>query len=231
MNSVTRFSPSKPQLVAYAVAALAITLVTGLVYGRWTQRWGPTPSLEAAAKRVTALPLEVGAWRMLEERAMPQLVLDTLQCAGHTHRTYVNRDTGETVRIAMIVGPSGPTSVHIPEICYSSRAYEITEPREERFFGPGPGGGGSHSLWSLRFKSQNAGVGQLQVYYGWSTGDLWVASQSPRFEFGGSPLLYKIEVSAEMGPAEDGSGNDPCKSFINALLQTYWQSRTGRSSA
>jgi hypothetical protein len=224
-------SLSPVRLASYAIAALALTLITGLVYGRWTQRWGAAPSLKAAAARVNDLPRELGDWQMSEERDVAPLILETLRCEAHAHRVYVNSKTGEVVNVALIVGPSGPTSVHTPEICFSSRAYEIAEPREKKFFGASGDEGGS-SLWTTRFKSQNAGAGELQVYYGWSTGGAWTASQSPRFEFGGSPLLYKIQVSAQMGPAkESGSGSDPGQSFIDALLKTYWQQRSGRSGA
>jgi hypothetical protein len=168
---------------------------------------------------------------MTEDRDVPVLILETLQCEAHINRVYVHRQTGEVVNVAMIVGPSGPTAVHTPEICFSSRAYQIAEPREKKFFG-GAGDEGGSSLWTTRFKSQDAGAGELQVYYGWSTGGPWTASQSPRFEFGGSPLLYKLQVSAQMGPPkEDGSRSDPGQSFIDALLKTYWQQRSGRSGA
>jgi hypothetical protein len=228
-NSKTILSPAR--LASYAVAALALTLVTGLVYGRWTQRWDAPPSLQAAASRVNDLPRELGVWHMTEERKVPPLVLETLRCEAHSHREYVNRETGEIVQVALIVGPSGPTAVHNPEICFSSQAYEIATPRETRFFGDA-GNGDSSSLWEVRFKPKNVGTGLLQVYYGWSTGGAWKASSSPRFEFGGSPLLYKIQVSAQMGPTQEGSRpSEPCKKFIDALLETYWQQRSGRSGA
>jgi hypothetical protein len=231
MATKNETSPSPIRLASYALAALALTLVTGLVYGRWTQRWEAPPSLKAAAARVEELPRELGPWQMKEEREMAPLVLETLRCEAHAHREYVNRDTGEVVHVALIVGPSGPTAVHTPEICFSSRYFEIADPREKTFFGAN-GDADSSSLWMTRFRSQNAGAGELQVYYGWSTGGAWTASQSPRFEFGGSPLLYKIQVSAQMGPTVEGAPrNDPGKKFIDALLETYWQPRSGRSGA
>jgi hypothetical protein len=231
MSTNNESSLSPVRLASYAIAALALTLVTGLVYGRWTQRWEPPQSLKAAAARVLELPRELGAWQMTEERKVPALVLETLRCEAHSHREYVNRETGETVQVALIVGPSGPTAVHEPEICFSSQAYEIARPRETRFFGDA-GNGDSSSLWEVRFQPKNVGTGELQVYYGWSTGGAWKASTAPRFEFGGSPLLYKIQVSAQMGPKqEDGQPSDPCKKFIDALLETYWQQRSGRSGA
>jgi hypothetical protein len=67
----------------------------------------------------------------------------------------------------------------------------------------------------------------LRVTYGWITGAEWMASQSPRFEFGGQPLLYKIQMAADVAPTEDGALADPCKSFFEALLDTYWQPPQG----
>jgi hypothetical protein len=217
------------RFAAYAGAALAITVATGLVYGKWTQRWGPTPSLTKAAERVDQLPKQLGPWGMTAEYAVPDLVIETLQSAAHVHRTYANSETGEIVHVALIVGPSGPTSVHTPEICFSSKAYSIQEPREERLFDPAPEGG-VNSLWSLLFRSPQVGAGVLLVYYGWSTGGAWTASNSPRFEFGGRPLLYKIQISAELGPVEVSKKSDSCQRFFESLLQTYWQ-RSDRSAA
>jgi hypothetical protein len=60
-NNESNMSPVR--LASYAIAALALTLVTGLVYGRWTQRWDAPPSLKAAAARVNELPRELGEWK------------------------------------------------------------------------------------------------------------------------------------------------------------------------
>ena len=194
----------------------------GRRYGYWTQRWGPSVDLQAAGDWVAAMPREVGEWRLVADRPMPEEILKTLECAGHVHRTYVHQGTGVEVNVALIVGPPGPTSVHTPEICYSSRAHEIAEPRKVWWFKPA--GGLAHSFWSLTFRSRNAGSEALRVYYAWSRGDEWVASASPRFEFGGAPQLYKIQVSTQFDPTGQDESSDPCRSFVDALLQTFWNS-------
>jgi hypothetical protein len=199
-----------------------LTAATGFVYGRWTQRWGPAPSLVAAAERVREMPTEFGDWKLLQDQSMSPGVIETLQCAGFAKRIYINRTTGDRVAVALIVGPSGPTSVHTPEICYSSRNHEIAEPRQQQLFHQS--GGAAHSLWSTVFRSRNADGTTLHVYYGWSTGGPWIASPSPRFQFGGHPLLYKIEFSTEVSPTEDG---DPCQGFFKDLLDAYWQPSPG----
>ena len=50
----------------------------------------------------------------------------------------------------MIAGPAGPISVHTPEICYSSRAYSIQEPRVQTAVSDK--NGRTHSFWSVSFR-------------------------------------------------------------------------------
>jgi hypothetical protein len=123
--------------------------------------------------------------------------------------------------MALIVGPPGPTAVHTPEICYSSRAFEIAEPRTKSSFKPTAES--SHSLWKSTFRSRNAGSGKLSVHYGWSLGDQWTASESPRFEFGGHSLLYKIQVAAQIDADVDDESIDPGQEFVNAFLRSFWK--------
>lgn len=213
-------NPSKSSLFLIAAIATLVTFASGLVYGSWTQRWGRAPSLDAAAKRVEELPSQLGPWHLQKELPMAKEVVEMLECAGYANRVYEHQGNGAIVNVALIVGPPGPTAVHTPEICYSSKAYEIAEPREKRFFKTSKGG--VHSLWSTTFKSPTVSADELRVYYGWSEGQQWTASQSPRFEFGGSPLLYKIQVASIAGSADGEKTSDSCQDFINSLLRTYW---------
>jgi hypothetical protein len=222
MNNPIKSMRDRTKLFALAGLAVLLTMASGAVYGRWTQRWGAPPDLKAAADRLTSIPREVGDWRMLEERPMADEVVETLQCAGYLNRVYVNEATGATVNVAMIVGPPGPTAVHTPEICYSSRAYEITGPRMKSLFKPT--NGLSHSLWTTTFHSRNPGSDGLRVYYGWSLGDQWIASESPRFEFGGNALLYKIQVAGLIGSDTDDEAHDSCRRFVDAFLEAIWKS-------
>ncbi len=222
MDASTNTDRNRGKLLALAAAAFGLTLASGAVYGRWTQRWGPPVDLQAAADQMATLPRQVGDWRMIEELPVLEAVVETLQCAGYVHRSYVHQGTGWQVNVALIVGPPGPTSVHTPEICFSSRNYDLQEPRKKWWFKPP--GGLSHSLWMSTFRSANAGSDALRVYYGWSRGEEWLASESPRYEFGGARLLYKIQASTSIDPAETGETRDPCQDFVESLLQTFWHS-------
>lgn len=209
------------RLSALAMVAIALTLLTGGVYGHWTQRWGPPPDLRTAADWLATLPHQIGDWRMLEELTLADEVTQTLECAGYVNRIYVHVNTGNQINIAIVVGPPGPTSVHTPEICYSSRAYEIVGTRERQQFHSS--GGPTHSLWSTFFKSRNAGSDTLEVYYGWSYGERWIASKSPRFEFGGRSVLYKIQLASLINSVGSDNLKNPCQNFIDSLLTSFWK--------
>jgi hypothetical protein len=151
---------------------------------------------------------------------MSDAVIEVLSCAGYVNRQYVNRRTGETIWIAITVGPPGPIAVHTPEICYSSRAYSIQDPRETAILSDS--NGDTHSFWRLSFRSNNTSADTLRVYYAWSAEGLWQASESPRFEFAGQPMLFKLQMSSLVAPEVTGASTDPCKNFLTDLLRLKW---------
>jgi EpsI family protein len=214
MSALARF-------IALAALGVGITLATGLVHGRLTQRWGPPPDLQAAARALAALPKEIGDWQLASEEPLAASVVETLSCAGYVNRRYVNRQSGQTVSIAIIVGPPGPTAVHTPEICYSSRAYSTEDPRKVVRLSDKDGK--SHSFWSLVFRSNNPSLDRLQVYYAWRGGGTWTAAKSPRFEFVGQRLLYKLQMAAVVPAHVPDETPDACQEFLTALLQSGWK--------
>jgi len=174
----------------------------------------------AAAKQLQEFPSRVGDWKLKDDVPMADVILRTLQCAGHVNRVYVHQGTGQEVHVAVIVGPPGPTAVHTPEICYSSKAFEITDERERAVIGGA--GAQANTLWKAMFKSRNIGAEPMCVYYAWSLGDKWVASRSPRYEFGGSRLLYKIQLAGSAGAPGGSQLEDPCRDFLESLLRANW---------
>lgn len=189
---------------------------TGAIYGYYSQRWGAPPDLQAAAKRVRELPAAIGPWQLQSEEKMADFAVQMLDCAGYVNRKYFNADTGESVHVAITVGPPGPIAVHTPEICYSARAYtfegqrkaiEIDDPSSER-----------NTFWNLHLRSNQPLSDGLSVYYAWNDGAGWVASESPRFEFAGSPLLYKIQLATNITSDRDSSSTDAGHRFLQALV-------------
>jgi hypothetical protein len=220
MTEANPVATPRRRCVGLIVLALSITLITGAVHGHLSQRWGPAPDLVAAAQQLTEFPQQVGDWQILTEEPMEKPIIKMLSCAGYVNRKYVNSKTGETVWLAIMLGPAGPIAVHTPEVCFSSRAYSIQAPREEIRFSDKDGK--VHTFWSLNFRSNNASIDQLQVCYAWRGDKTWTASKSPRFEFGGRPLLYKLQLSALAPPQGAEKATDLCKDFLSDLLRSGW---------
>lgn len=222
MSEPVQSSTNLPiKFLAVIAAGLAITIATGAVCGHVSQRWGAQPDLVAAGQHLKSLPPKIGSWQLVQEDEMSESEIQMLSCAGYVNRTYIDQASGNTVTLAIYVGPSGPISVHTPEVCYSSRDYTLESERKRVDFKDS--NNLEHALWSTTFRSNNAVGERLRVYYGWLADDVWTAADSPRFSFAGSPMLFKLQIAAPVPPGKSGEGDDPCQAFLQELLQSGWK--------
>ncbi|TWT33788.1 hypothetical protein KOR34_36220 [Posidoniimonas corsicana] len=205
--------------VAATVSGLIAIVLGGVVHGQFTHRWGGGADVAAAAAVLDRFPEAFGVWRRESDDPMDGDVLDTLQCSNYVRRTYLNSETSEKVRVAVIVGPAGPTAVHTPEICYSSRAFAIDQSRTKQSI---KSDAALHMFWKTVFKSRQPGGPRLIAYYGWSDGSAWEASEMPRYQFGGSPFLYKIQLAGEPLMDLNGEQRDLCYRFLEDLIDSGW---------
>jgi hypothetical protein len=199
-----------------AVCALLIgTLWGGIQSGHTANRWGDNEGLLRAAEQLRKPPAgRLGNWRLQREEPFSEDVVQMLQCPAHFCRTYLNDQTGETINVAVVVGPPGPISVHSPEVCYSSQDFKVTGgrtgtkilDRNEK----------EHSLWELKLQSSGANPMPLRVVFGWGTGGAWAASQNPRFDYAGLPYLYKIQLATAATDSSDE--NNTYQDFLKAFL-------------
>lgn len=203
-----------------------LTVSAGYVYGRYSLRWGPSVDLVGAGEYLQTMPRQIDAWQMVDELSMKESAVDMLQCAGYIYRRYINQKTGDTINIALIVGPPGPIAVHTPEVCYSSRAYTLLDSNSTMTLDGSPGD--SHSFWKTTFRPNQIVADQLRVYYAWATrptdadSATWKAMTRGRYRYGAEPLLYKLQIAGPL--VRDGSveGHDACKLFLEALCQSEW---------
>lgn len=163
----------------------------------------------AGSARVTGIPVEFGDWKMVREIEPKERVLEILQCSAYLQRDYENTVTGNQVSAVWVAGPSGPTSVHIPEICYSSQNHVLKSRVTKSLEDDG-------NIWGTTFQSNTVDALSFSVFYGWSRGQQWIASDNPRFDFGGVAMLYKMQVSA--ATTDDAVG----LSFVNDFVSQYW---------
>ena len=197
--------------------ALAITLLAGALQGNLSNRWGAPPDMQVAAARLSNLPDHFGDWQLQSVEPFDPDVEEILQCAGHIHCKYVNtKNPLETVSLAIILGPSGPTAVHTPEICYSSQAYKtLVAPQHVTIAGSD---GQEHEFWAITFQRNDLAGATLRTYYAWTTGDIWSAPNSARFAFAGQPMLYKIQLASHIPATSSSKATDPCRRFLKEFL-------------
>ncbi|HXT60353.1 MAG TPA: exosortase-associated EpsI family protein [Pirellulales bacterium] len=221
------FRPYIPWLIVFA-----LTAVSGAAAGVLGNRWGTPPDLRAAAVRLDRLPADLGEWRLIDESPLDESLVEMLQCIGSTNRTYHNRRSGETVHMSLIVGPPGPTSVHTPEICFSSQGYHVVAAAERRAYAGASSEpsaqtespAATNEFRKTAFAPDQGPPALLIAYYGWCDGRAWLAPERPRFAFGGLPYLYKMQLAAKIVRRTDEDG-DPCDAFLRELLPEL--ARTG----
>jgi hypothetical protein len=219
-NSKNTLSPIA-RFAIVLTAGVGITIATGVVCGRASQRWGAVPDLVAAGDHLKTLPKQIGSWQLVEEEEMGSAEIQMLSCAGYVNRKYADQQTGDVVSLAIYVGPPGPIAVHTPEVCYSSRDFTAEGARKRvEFAGANDL---THALWNTRFRSNNAIGERLTVYYGWLADNEWNATESPRFAFAGSPMLFKLQIAANMPASDEAGQQDPCRNFLQALMQSGWK--------
>jgi hypothetical protein len=192
--------------------AIVLTASSGMIdYA--LQRRGEADELLQAGDRLEQLPANFGNWRMTHEEPLHGSTARELQCPGYVNRSYVHLASGEKVNVAVLVGPAGAVSVHTPEICYSSREYELAEQSKERTIRrPGRE---DHEFRRVGFRSRRLPSSILSVYYAWSSGDRWRAPDAPRLTLAHYPKLYKIQVAAYLN---HGANSNACESFLEDFL-------------
>ena len=196
--------------------AVAITVLSGAMAGTLSNRWGVPPGLQAAGESLTRVDDTFGDWEMVSSSRAEAEVERMLQCAGSSVRVYANRRTGQTVSVALLVGPPGPISVHTPEICFTSRDFSQLAPRQAEKIKRR--NSEDSAFWEVVFRKNDLRADQMHVAYGWNAGEGWQAPSEPRFTYGGRPLLYKIQVAATVAGDRTQETADPAIDFLREFL-------------
>ncbi len=201
---------SRTKFIAGLLVVVLITAISGLARNYLEAGWSNQEKVALYAENLRQLPEQIGDWVRSSDDDMPENAKRILKCHGFINRSYWNPQTGATVTVAILFGPRGPIAVHTPDICYSGigtrsnsdrRAVEIaSSDHSDRF-------------WTIQFLRGAETVPSLEVWYAWSDGGPWVASEQPRFWL--TDNLYKIQLAGN--PPKDNAESD-CKSFLRSLI-------------
>jgi len=193
---------------------MMVTTGGAVVHGRLSNRWGPQQHMTEAGTRLERIPSQIGTWQMVSSQHLDDSARAMLGCTGDIVRSYVNPTGKSEASLTLIVGPPGPIAVHSPEICFPSRNYRLLDERKRVEIRDSLGI--EHEFWMVVFQSQDLEARLLHVYYGWSTGGTWTAPDNPRFEFAGSPFLYKVQLVA-YDSSQRGAA-DPALALLREFL-------------
>ncbi len=194
--------------------AALLTLGSGILHGRMSRLWGIDEKMDQAAQRLQDLPDHFGPWRREGSYPLGDSALELLQCRGYLHHGYRNSETGQFVRVAVMVGPGSKISVHVPEICFESTNYTLIQQRQRLDVKHDEG---NDSFWTVTFQSNDVSERRLNVYYGWKAEDNWVAPDLPRWSVAGSPVLYKLQLTYEL-PAAGDESEASAEEFLRRFL-------------
>ena len=196
-------------------AVLLLTAASGLIHGRLTDRWGVSADVVAAAEKLLRLPDRLGDWELKHSEELGEGVAKQLQASGAVVRTYQNLRTGETVNVVIILGASGPLSVHPPEVCFAGAnfqqlsAAEVTDVKDSS--------GRAHRFRTVRFLTSGVEAVKVRVYYAWNTGSGWTVPDNPRLTLARYPYAYKLELMATVIETVEGS-TDAGTAFLEQCL-------------
>lgn len=204
-------------LPAFGVALVAgLTLASGIIHGRMSNRWGPSPDTLSAAKKLEEFPAQFGNWKLHSPEKMSDTAVSMLEPVGYISGRYVNQQTGEFVSMTVILGPGGLLGGHTPDGCMGFQGYTVLEgPNEVTIQDPD---GSDHKFWIATLQSSGPDPKKFRVYYAYSTGDRWSAPIAPRFTLAGYHYLYKLQLSSILPFGAESETDGSCGEFLQDFL-------------
>lgn len=173
------------------ILAFGLTLIPGYYHGQRNFRWGEDPQLVTWGERLADLPTQIGDWQMTNEMNLSQVEIDQLQPIGYVARSYTNGQY--TANVFVLLGPTGPTAAHTPDICFNASQYRTLGERRRARISDSPIETGE--AWVTRFESRGLDKHTMKTWYAWTVDGNWQAVDKPRYHFGDSHFLFKIQIA------------------------------------
>ncbi len=197
--------------------AALVLIVSGVVQGFRTNRWGTSQDLQAAGDRLASVPAVIGDWESTPESIDPRQ-LEVAEVTAHLARRYVNRRTGDEVHVLILCGRPGPVSLHPPTLCYQGAGYAVTKTPEP--FTVENSAGPIGMLQTVHMVKDGPSPEPLRVFWAWSAGGPFSVPDNPRMTFLRAGFLYKLYVVRRLNRIDEPLQDDPAASFVRELLPT-----------
>jgi|SRR5262245_3263398 len=203
-------------MLARILFVIALLGVTGWLHGRWTDRWGESADVAAAAAALPSVPMVFGDWEG-RDITREESELAARSNSPQIIRQYVNRTTGTTVGLLVTCGrPSGMIIEHSPKECYKQLGFE--EIGEGRKIPAGPGDARGEFYAHTFVKITPVATTRVRLLWAWGDGRGWSFPNRPRVTLSRYPVLYKIYVTRDMLSEDESLTDDPILPFLEAAL-------------
>jgi hypothetical protein len=197
------------------VMAVLLTIGPAYYHGLHSFRWGEDKQLLEMASRLENLPPEIVGWKSVKESKLSSIELAQLRPVGYVAREYSSGPLNATMFV--LVGPTGPTAAHTPDICFNSRQYRTLNERKKTPIGDAVIG--KSECWLLNFESRTVDRHLMKTWYAWTIDGQWHASENPRYTFGDSRFLVKLQIAVFYPDQETMESDTLGQEFVNNLAQ------------
>ena len=197
----------------------ATTLPAVWYHGRTTNRWFNNEIADFHASEIQSIPREIAEWRVVDEGpSLPDYATVELGVHAHFNRIYEN-DVGDRVAALVMIGDAGPLSRHPVEICYGNRAKRLVHS-----FGMAVERDYVKQEFNIhRYEPKSVLEDEFFVAYGYCYDDVWKTPTAPRYEYGGNPVLYKMQVLTNAGETPDRETPAYLLDFIEKFSAVVWR--------
>ena len=186
------------KLILGLLAVVILTLVPAIVDGQRRFRWGEDDEIVKLSGNLGKLPMQIGDWECTTEKPLDATSAELLTPIASINRVYLNRRENLSANLFILLGPTGPTAVHTPDICFNSREFKKLGARKKINAVPSNDQQDStdSNFFRTEFKSRDINESGLKSIYGWTIDGQWSAAEQPRFEFSRSRYLFKIQATS-----------------------------------
>lgn len=199
------------------VLASGLLILSGVMHGLMTDRWGRSEKRAVMASRLAQLPPRIGEWASENLPVDPRMQSATEADAILQRRYMLRLNDHERIEATMVLlsGRAAPISVHTPDVCFVNSGFRMES--EPAAYTPVIAGRADDSFWHARFSNPRESVA-FDVYWAWSDGGNWRAAVDPRTEFARSHALCKIYLVCPMTHSVNPARLDPVQRLLIELL-------------
>jgi len=184
------------------------------------------PGERAKSPPAWVIPRQVGSWRLVDSRPLPENDRKLLEATRSWQRTYRCRESRWTVTATMVAGPSGPIAAHSPEICFRRKDFrQVSQPRRHALSPREPA-----EFWFLTLAPRNFEDRAVTIAYSWHNGKTWCAPRLPRWQLAATTSVRRLQVTARHPAGVSSAARDRVTDFLR-LATTRCRDETAVDTA